>query len=78
MIISDDGTMIRTGAETVSVLKRATQGVRLMKVSEGARVISITTTDKEANGDEEENKATEENTETDDVISEETESTTEE
>ena len=46
LMISDDGTIIRTGADTVSVLGRATQGVRLMRVGEGAKLISVTVTDK--------------------------------
>ncbi len=48
LMISDDGTIIRTGADTVSVLGRATQGVRLMRVGEGAKLISVTVTDKAA------------------------------
>jgi DNA gyrase subunit A len=46
LLISDDGTMIRTPAETISVLSRATQGVRLMRVADGARLISVATTEK--------------------------------
>ncbi len=48
LMISDYGTIIRTGADTVSVLGRATQGVRLMRVGEGAKLISVTVTDKAA------------------------------
>ena len=47
LIISDDGTIIRTAAGEISVYGRATQGVRLMRVSEGSRVISLALTDKE-------------------------------
>jgi len=47
LMISNDGTMIRTGADSISVLGRATQGVKLMRVTEGAKLISITTTEKE-------------------------------
>ncbi len=46
LLLAEDGTMIRTGAETISVLGRATQGVRLMRVSEGARLLSVATTEK--------------------------------
>jgi len=46
LLISDDGTMIRTGAETISVLGRATQGVRLMRLAEGSKLISVATAEK--------------------------------
>ncbi len=55
LLLAEDGTMIRTRAETISVLGRATQGVRLMRVSEGARLLSVATTEKAEeteNGDE--------------------------
>ena len=41
LVISDDGTIIRMPVADVSVYGRQTQGVRLMKVSDGSRVISI-------------------------------------
>ena len=41
LVISDDGTIIRMPVADVSVYGRQTQGVRLMKVSGGSRVISI-------------------------------------
>ena len=47
LIISDDGTIIRTAAGDISVYGRSTQGVRLMRVAEGSRVISVALTDKE-------------------------------
>lgn len=47
LLISDDGTIIRMAADSISTFGRATQGVRLMKVAEGSRVISIARTDKE-------------------------------
>lgn len=47
LLISDDGTIIRMGADTISTLGRATQGVRLMRVGEGTKVISIARTEKE-------------------------------
>jgi DNA gyrase subunit A len=37
LVISDDGTIIRMAADTVSLLGRATQGVRIMRLAEGAR-----------------------------------------
>jgi DNA gyrase subunit A len=41
LLISDDGTIIRMAADSISLLSRATQGVRLMRPAEGAKVISI-------------------------------------
>ena len=48
LIISDDGTIIRMAVDGISVYSRATQGVRLMRVAEGSKVISIARTEKEA------------------------------
>ena len=48
LIISDDGTIIRMDVAEISVYGRATQGVRLMRVADGSRVISIARTEKEA------------------------------
>ena len=48
LIISDDGTIIRMAADHISELSRATQGVRLMRLSEGSRVIDLEKTEKEA------------------------------
>jgi len=47
LIISDDGTIIRMAAADISVYGRATQGVRLMRIGDDARVISIARTEKE-------------------------------
>ena len=47
LLISDDGTMIRVGANTISVFGKATQGVRVMRMNEGSKLISVATTDKE-------------------------------
>ena len=52
LVISDDGTIIRMDVAEISVYGRATQGVRLMRVSEGSRVISIARTPKEGSEDE--------------------------
>ena len=62
LVISDDGTIIRMDVAEISVYSRATQGVRLMRVSEGSRVISIARTPKE--GSEDEAEAPEETPET--------------
>ncbi len=52
LLLAEDGTMIRTGAHTISVLSRATQGVRLMRVSEGARLLSVATTERAEDAEE--------------------------
>ncbi len=44
LLLSDDGTIIRTSVGSISVFGRATQGVRLMRVSEGARLLSLAVT----------------------------------
>jgi DNA gyrase subunit A len=41
MLISHDGTVIRTAAEGISRMGRATQGVRLMNLREGDHVSAI-------------------------------------
>ena len=47
LVISDDATIIRMAVDSISVLGRSTQGVRIMRLSEGSRVISIETTERE-------------------------------
>ncbi|MEG1633434.1 MAG: DNA gyrase subunit A [Oscillospiraceae bacterium] len=47
LIVSDDGTIIRMDVDTISTLSRSTQGVRVMKPSEGAKVISVARTSKD-------------------------------
>ena len=46
LVVSDDGVIIRLEAAGISELGRATQGVRIMRLSEGARVISVALTDR--------------------------------
>ena len=53
LVISNDGTIIRLAADSVSLLSRATQGVRVMRVLPGSRVISMEKTDQESEGSEE-------------------------
>ena len=48
LVITDDATMIRLAADHISLLSRATQGVRIMRLSEGSRVIAIEKTEREA------------------------------
>ena len=41
LLITDDGTVIRTPVESISTLGRNTQGVRLMRVAEGSKVVGV-------------------------------------
>ena len=41
LIITDDGTVIRTPVSSISVQGRNTQGVRLMRVQESSRVVCV-------------------------------------
>jgi DNA gyrase subunit A len=54
LIISSDGVIIRMSAEDINIYGRATQGVRVMRLDEGVKVISIARTDKELAEDGEE------------------------
>ncbi len=51
MFISQKGIVIRTSTENISVIGRNTQGVRLMKMSPGDRVVAMANIVKEDNGD---------------------------
>jgi len=52
MLISSDGTIIRLQVKDISILGRATQGVRLMRCDEGSRVVSLARMVKEEESDE--------------------------
>ncbi len=51
LVISDDGTIIRMAADHISELSRATQGVRIMRLAEGSRVIDLEKTERESEED---------------------------
>ena len=53
LVITDDGTIIRMSAANISLLSRATQGVRIMRIVDGSRVICIEKTDREEEAAEE-------------------------
>jgi len=60
MLMSSGGTLVRTPAGEVSVLGRNTQGVRLIRLDEGERLIGVEAVDPEpegANGGEEGSEA---------------------
>ena len=54
LVISDDATIIRMAVEGISLLSRATQGVRLMRLAEGSRVIDVEKTERESEEEKEE------------------------
>ena len=47
ILITDDGTVIRTAVDTIRVCGRNTQGVRLMRVGDNARIVGVAKTEKE-------------------------------
>ena len=49
MLITDTGTIIRINVKDISVLGRSTQGVTLMRTSDGGKVVSIETLTPEMN-----------------------------
>ncbi len=61
MLISSDGTIIRMKVNEISILGRATQGVTLMRMSEGNKVVSIA---RMVNEDSEESEELEESEDT--------------
>ncbi len=67
MLISSDGTIIRMKVNEISILGRATQGVTLMRMSEGNNVVSVARMINEETEEGEETEETEESVETADV-----------
>ena len=47
LLVADDGTIIRTAVSDISTYSRAAQGVRVMRLADGAKVISIARAEKE-------------------------------
>ena len=52
LLITDTGTIIRIKVDEVSVLGRATQGVTLMRTSDGGKIVSIETVEPEDSTEE--------------------------
>ena len=46
LLISDDGTMIRMAAADVNLYSRTAQGVKVMRVAEGSKVIALARVEK--------------------------------
>ena len=60
LMISDDGTIIRTAVSGINLYGRVTQGVHIMTVAEGGKVISLATTcDEDEEGDSSEEETAE-------------------
>jgi len=60
MIITDQGIMIRQPVENINVIGRNTQGVRLLKLDDGAKISTITSVLKEEEDDGDGGESTEE------------------
>ena len=54
MLISNAGTLVRTAVGEVSVLGRNTQGVRLIRLSDGEKLVELTAIDEADTGDDDE------------------------
>jgi DNA gyrase subunit A len=54
MLMSSNGTLVRTRAGEISVLGRNTQGVRLIRLDEGERLIGVEAVEPETGEGEEE------------------------
>ncbi|MBM6917283.1 DNA gyrase subunit A [Intestinimonas butyriciproducens] len=52
LLITDEGVIIRTGVETIRVCSRSSQGVKLMRLDEGVKLISLAKADKEEDAGE--------------------------
>ena len=70
MMIASNGVIIRTGVEAIRVCGRASQGVRLMKLSDDVKIISITRALKEDEDDVSEIAETAENAEATETVEE--------
>ena len=70
MMIASNGVIIRTGVEAIRVCGRASQGVRLMRLSDDVKIISITRALKEDEEDVSEIAETAENTEATETVEE--------
>ena len=52
LLISDDGTIIRMAAEDVNIYGRTAQGVKVMRLTPGSRVIALARTEREEDAQE--------------------------
>ena len=70
LLITDDGTVIRTPVQDIRVCGRATQGVRLMRVAEGSRIVAVARAEKEEEATEDDTVESSPDALTEDVPSE--------
>lgn len=68
LLINSDGIIIRIEAKEVSVLGRATQGVKIMRVQENANIITMAKVIKDEEDKEEETVIKEEKTDSEDTV----------
>ena len=52
MLITQDGIIIRTPADSISIIGRNTKGVKVMRLEEGDKVVAVATGEKEEESDE--------------------------
>ena len=52
LLITDEGVIIRMAVDSINVIGRATQGVRLMRLDEGAKIVGIARAEQEEDEDE--------------------------
>ena len=52
MLISSNGTLVRTGVDEISVMGRNTQGVRLIRVESGQRLVGLARIESIEDGEE--------------------------
>ena len=63
MLITNEGTIIRIPLDSISVVGRVTKGVRLMRLDEGSKIVSVTATEQEPEDAELEEDSSEESPE---------------
>ena len=64
MIITDQGVMIRQPVENINTIGRNTQGVRLLKLDEGAKIATVTKVLKDEEDEHAKSESEQENSET--------------
>ena len=69
MLITSEGVIIRIPASGISTIGRSTKGVRLMRLNEGVKVVSVGKTDHEE-AEETEEETPVENTEITEITEE--------
>ena len=53
LLITDEGVIIRMAVDGINVISRATQGVRLMRLDEGAKLVAVARAEQEEDDEEE-------------------------